>query len=140
MNSASISGLAIKLSTGNSVYLTRAAPCAVVVELMLISTDPATMSAVLAITASGERQDVEELDLPTATLKVAIFTDRPTEVVPGVNVAVRTSSNRLHRDVTMGGASLVIGADRQTWLIERDGVAERHLIEHGRLIGRPNNR
>jgi hypothetical protein len=133
-----ISGLVVQMNTGRAVYLTRSAPHAVVVELTLIGTSPRDDSATLAVTVSGDSQDIEALGLPTETLKVAIFVERSTEVVPGVTIMIPAKPR--NRGVTTTAASLVIDADRHAWLIERDGVVERHLAEHGRPIGRPNNR
>jgi len=129
-----ISGLIVKLNTWRSIYLTRVRPLAVSVEISLVDICVADQTATLGVTVSGERCDLALLKIAGTPTTVVVSADGPTEVVPGVIVAIR--SNKRPPFVTHGGTSLVIAADREVWLIERAELFERRLRARGRLLGK----
>jgi len=132
----SISGLIVRLNMGRSIYLTRSAPFATVVEVTLLAIDLKQATATLAVTAGGERCDLALLAIVSPTSTVMVSADQPAEVVPGVTVAIR--ANPRQPFITTTGASLIIDADRQDWVIERDEVAERNIRKRSRFLKAPS--
>jgi hypothetical protein len=132
MNKCKISGLVIQIGKQWPLYLSRTDNRAVVAEVSLVSTNPEGLTAMLSASISGDVADLRGLGLPTGTKTVEISADHSVELLPGVHVAIRGGSDQRH--VTAGSVSLVIDADRHTWLVERAQLVEKRLRAYGRFL------
>ncbi len=133
MKNISISGLAVSLETGDYICISRRDGPNVIVKVVLKKADPRTQSATLAFSVSGEKDDVLALGLPTLAQTVSVSSNWPTEVLPGIRVAICNGNSIF----TTTRASLVIDAPRSMWTILRDKLAERSLLEHSRMLPVP---
>ena len=95
--------------------------------------NPSNQSGTLALSVSGEKNDVLALGLPTLAQTVGISSQWSTEVLPGIRIAI-CNGNRFF---TTTRASLVIDAPRSMWTILRDKLAEKALREHSRVLPTP---
>jgi hypothetical protein len=134
MKNISISGLAISLTIGRSVTISRCNGPSVLAEIILKKANPSNQSATLEISISGEKGDVLALCLPTLAKTIIISSQWTTEVLPGIRVAICNGGSR---PFTTTRASLVIDAPRSMWTILRDNLAEKALREHSRALPVP---
>jgi hypothetical protein len=132
MRNQAISGLVVSMGVGEVLHVSRKDGHAVAMEISLMATMPESLSAILAISVGGEGRDIEKLGLSTSRIEATITTIGPTEVVPGIRIALRASY--LRRYVSNGTASLVVNADPLSWLIERETVLEDNISHHARQL------
>jgi|GEM_PF-3714244 len=133
MKKKHLSGLVVELATETPLYLSTLQQRAVVVEIKLISTTPASDTAVLEVTTSGETADISALGLDLSCRKVTVTKAPPAEILPGVRIAICDRPQR--GSVSHDSVSLLIDADRQAWLIERAKLVEKMLRTYGRFLG-----
>lgn len=133
MNTPQISGLVVQINLSQTIYLSRRDSRAVVVELRLVSTTPTSQQAVLAVAVGGDTADVADLGLLISSRTVTVTAERPVEVLPGVQLALRGQGGRHH--VHPRAASLVINAN-QVWLIERAKLVDQALRASGHFLGK----
>jgi hypothetical protein len=132
MNAKYKYGLVAKVRIGRSVYISAQPPMAIAIRTVLSSTIPNKLSAILAVSVCGEKDDVASLGILQMSYKVKINSTHPTEIIPGITVMIRADGVRDY--VSDHSASVCINADRQLWRIERDSMAERRMLQQSRRL------
>ena len=131
MTSIFISGLSLVANRHQPIYLTHIDGHNLVIEIRLLATFPKSQQANMGMVAHGETSDLRALGiLETAVFRIGM--EKPTEMIPGVQLIVRRSDS--HNHVTRSTVAMVISADPKTWRIERKAVMDARIRNQSRPL------
>ena len=117
----SVRGLRVWRNLRESTFISATSrDLAVSLDVVAEETYPSDMTAKISVSVAGEGEDLVLLGLVAGTRSHRIGFDHPTDIGAGILVGIGIRDDR--PGVTATGISLVINADRERWVIEREEV------------------
>lgn len=122
-----ISGLKLWRKIGDTTFIvTKAQDVAIVVDVVLESTDPRLNEATIDVSVGGDREDLPRFLLAPGRRLVRVGGTLAVDIGAGIRIGIGRHGS--DQGVTSMGAHLVIDAARDVWEIEREEVFAARLI------------